>query len=65
MANTPFHGIYPILYAFLNKDGTLNREAQRLQIEGCIRAGAHGIAILGLATEVNKLSLPARRTLME
>ncbi len=59
-----FHGIYPILYAFFNADGSLDREAMRRQVEGCLAAGAHGIAVLGLATEVNKLDLNERRTLV-
>lgn len=65
MSRTKYHGIYPILYAFFNADGTLDRAAMGTQVEGCIRAGAHGIAILGLATEVNKLNLPERIQLME
>jgi 2-keto-3-deoxy-L-arabinonate dehydratase len=65
MANTEFRGVYPILYAFFNRDGSLDREAMRAQVEGCIAGGAHGIAILGLATEVNKLNVLERRTLME
>jgi 2-keto-3-deoxy-L-arabinonate dehydratase len=65
MPRTPFHGIYPILYAFFNRDGTLDREAMRVEVEGCIRGGAHGIAALGLATEVNKMDVGERRQLMD
>ncbi len=64
-ADPPFHGIYPILYAFFGPDGSLDRAAMRRQVEACIAAGAHGIAVLGLATEVNKLSTPERRLVME
>ena len=54
------HGIYPILYAFFGPDGKLDRDAMRRQAEACIAFGAHGVAALGLATEVSKLS-PAER----
>src|SRR3546814_8252619 len=37
----------------------------RRQVDACIANGAHGIAILGLATEVNKLSTAERRMAME
>jgi 4-hydroxy-tetrahydrodipicolinate synthase len=60
-----FSGIYPILYAFFDADGRLWRDAMRRQIQGCIRGGAHGIAILGLATEVSKLSEAERRQVLE
>lgn len=60
-----FGGVYPILYAFRDKEGRIDREALEIQIEACIAAGAHGIAILGLITEVFKLSLPERLQFME
>ena len=62
---TNYQGIYPILYAFFKADGTLDRNAMRVQVEASIRHGAHGIAILGLATEANKLSTGERRQVME
>ena len=45
-----FRGIYPILYAFFDRQGKLDREAMRLQIRACLDAGVHGLAMLGLAT---------------
>ena len=60
-----FHGIYPILYAFFDSDGRLEREATRRQIDCSIQAGCHGLAALGLATEVNKLTESERFQLME
>ncbi len=59
------HGIYPMLYAFFKPDGTLDREAMRAQIEAMVAVGAHGIAILGLITEVSKLHDAERRALIE
>ncbi len=58
-------GIYPILYAFFNEDGSLNRPNFQRQIEACLAAGAHGIAILGLVTEVGSLTSDERKTLID
>lgn len=60
-----FHGIYPILYAFFGPDGTLDRAAMRAQVEACVAGGAHGLAVLGLATETHKLQTQERRQAME
>lgn len=54
-----------MMYALFGSDGVLDREAMRRQVQACVRAGAHGIAVLGLATEVNKLSLEERRQLVQ
>jgi 2-keto-3-deoxy-L-arabinonate dehydratase len=59
-----FAGIYPILYAFFGSDGQLDREAMRRQVAACLASGAHGLAILGLATEVGKLSPDERRLVL-
>lgn len=53
-------GIFPMLYAFFDGQDRLDRAAFRRQIDACIDAGCHGIAILGLITEVKALS-PAER----
>jgi 2-keto-3-deoxy-L-arabinonate dehydratase len=60
-----FFGIYPILYAFFGPDGELDRHAMRRQVEACVAGGAHGLAVLGLATEVNKLSHAERHVVLE
>jgi 4-hydroxy-tetrahydrodipicolinate synthase len=59
-----FHGIYPILYAFFDRRGRLDREAMRRQVEACVGMGAHGVAALGLATEVSKLLAEERHQVM-
>ncbi|MEQ8967496.1 MAG: dihydrodipicolinate synthase family protein [Azospirillaceae bacterium] len=59
-----FRGIYPILYAFFGADGRIDDEAMRRQVRGCLNAGAHGIALLGLITEVRKLSREERLSLV-
>lgn len=58
---TDFRGIYPILYAFFGGDGRLDETVMRRQVRLCLAGGAHGIAVLGLATEVNKLSPAEKR----
>ncbi len=64
-ANTDFHGVYPILYSFYDHQGQLDREAMRRQVNGAIAAGAHGIAVMGLATEVGKLDVNERRKVID
>jgi len=61
---TGFRGVYPMLYSFFGADGRLDRHAMRRQIEGCLAAGVHGIAILGIASEVAKLSGAERLRLL-
>eukprot|EP01042_Synura_sphagnicola_P008715 gene8715-11179_t len=51
--------------AFTGIQERLDREAMRRQVGICLEHGAHGIAALGLATEVSKLTVPERRTVME
>lgn len=60
-----FRGIYPMQYAFFGPDGGLDRRAMVRQAEACIANGAHGIAILGLGTEVGKLTEEERRQVLE
>ena len=59
------HGIYPMLYAFFDKKGGLDRHATRRQVQAFVDNGAHGMAVLGLGTEVNKLSDAERRQLVD
>lgn len=62
---TAFTGIHAILYALFDAQERLDRQAMRRQVEICLEHGAHGVAALGLATEVSKLTVPERRTVME
>ena len=64
LSNRPA-GIYPMLYAFFSADGSLDRDAMRRQVQACVDNGAHGVAVLGLATEVSKLSERERHELVE
>ena len=58
-------GTYPMLFAFFDAEGELCREAFTRQIAAGIAHGAAGIAVLGLGTEVAKLGLGERRSVVE
>jgi dihydrodipicolinate synthase/N-acetylneuraminate lyase len=57
-------GIHAVLYAFFDANEQLDRGAMRAQVEAVIGAGVAGITVLGLATEVGKLSSAERKQLM-
>ena len=65
MTPPALHGIHAILYAFFDAGERLDRAAMRRQVEVSVASGAHGIAALGLATEVAKLSERERFTVMD
>jgi 4-hydroxy-tetrahydrodipicolinate synthase len=54
-----------MLYAFFDAQGELDRTAMRRQVEACVASGVHGVAVLGLATEVAKLTAAERHRLVE
>lgn len=58
-------GIHAILYAFFDADEKLDRNVMRKQTEFAVNAGVHGLAALGLATEVAKLSATERCMIMD
>ena len=60
-----FRGVYPILYSLFDANQRLDRESMRFQVEACVAAGVHGMAILGIATEYYKLDLNERRDILE
>lgn len=64
-AKPTFHGIHAIAYALFNESERLDRDAMRRQTELCLASGVHGMAALGLATEVSKLTEAERCTVME
>jgi 4-hydroxy-tetrahydrodipicolinate synthase len=57
-------GVHPILYAFYDQDSRLDRAALDRQVDVCLAAGCHGIALLGLVTEVFRLSAEERLNLI-
>ena len=58
-------GIFPIIYCFFNKNNTLDIKLITEQIKLINKIGSNGIASLGLATEVSKLSFKEKKTLIE
>ena len=58
-------GIFPIIYCFFNKNNTLDIKLITEQIKLINKIGSNGIASLGLATEVSKLSFNEKKTLIE
>ena len=65
MDGSALGGIYPIVYAFFTESGGLDERLMRRQVRACLAGGAHGMACLGLATEVGKLNLAERRLVLE
>ena len=59
------HGIYPMLYAFFDRHNNLDERAMRRQVRACVANGAHGLAVLGLGTEIGKLSDAERRQIVD
>lgn len=54
-----------MLYAFFDPTGAFDRPAMTRQVEAVLSSGSHGVAVLGLATEVNKLDTGERRALLD
>jgi len=65
MDTSRLHGIHPILYAFFDADGQPLRAPLVAQVDAAVRHGAHGVAVLGLATETNKLDTTERRQILD
>jgi 4-hydroxy-tetrahydrodipicolinate synthase len=61
MSNGGIGGIVPMQFAFFGRDGGLDRAAMQRQARAAVAAGAHGLAVLGLGTEVDKLDAAERR----
>ncbi|MDW6022917.1 dihydrodipicolinate synthase family protein [Mesorhizobium sp. BAC0120] len=60
-----FHGVYPMIYAFFDEKGGLLQAPVVASVEAMVKHGVHGLAVLGLASEVNKLSRNDRLQLLE
>lgn len=59
-----YSGVHAVLYALFDRSGRLDRGAMRDQVMQMVDCGVDGIAVLGLATEVQKLSLNEQRELV-
>jgi 4-hydroxy-tetrahydrodipicolinate synthase len=64
MTARPFHGVYPVLYAFHQANGALDHTAMRRQVDHCLANGAYGLMVLGLITEVGKHSTAERHEIV-
>lgn len=60
-----FAGIHCVLYALFDAQERLDRGLMREQVDQVIAAGVDGITVLGLATEVLKLTGQERRDLID
>jgi len=58
-------GIFPIVYSYFNKNNTLDKKLISEQIQLIHEIGSNGIACLGLATEVHKLSFSEKKIIIE
>lgn len=61
----PFPGIHSIVFALFDEKERLDRAAMRKQAQISLDLDVQGMAALGLATEVSKLSFSERCTVME
>ncbi|MBA4491698.1 dihydrodipicolinate synthase family protein [Paracoccus sp. S1E-3] len=59
-----YRGVHAVLYALFDENERLDHGAMAAQVDYCIAAGCHGITVLGLATEVLKLSFDERMALL-
>lgn len=60
-----YGGIYAVLYALFEANGALDRAAMKAQVQLMLETGVDGITVLGLATEVQKLSPEEQRNIIE
>tara|TARA_B100001057_G_scaffold479409_1_gene551022 strand:+ start:5086 stop:5991 length:906 start_codon:yes stop_codon:yes gene_type:complete len=58
-------GIFPIVYTFFNSDNTIDEQLMKDQISIIKNMKPNGIACLGLASEVNKLSFKEKKFIIE
>lgn len=59
-----YSGIHAVLYAMFDRDEAVDHAAMAAQVDYCVAQGCHGITVLGLATEVLKLTFDERVALM-
>ena len=62
---TGFSGLYPMTLAFFDSDDRVDLDTMRREIQAVAAHRPDGIGVLGLATEVNKLSLTERHQVVE
>tara|TARA_B110000211_G_scaffold96703_1_gene112761 strand:- start:1639 stop:2544 length:906 start_codon:yes stop_codon:yes gene_type:complete len=60
-----FSGIHAVLYALFDENGKLDQSAMRSQVQLMLCEGVNGITVLGLATEVSKLTPSEQRDVIK
>ena len=65
MPRTTFTGVHCVLFALFDANGQLDRAAMAAQVEYARVAGTDGIVVLGLATEVGKLTFDERCAIVQ
>jgi 2-keto-3-deoxy-L-arabinonate dehydratase len=60
-----YHGVYPMIYCYFDKYGEIFEEPIRASVKSMVKHNIQGIAVLGLASEVNKLSHKNKIKLLE
>ncbi|HEY1599077.1 MAG TPA: dihydrodipicolinate synthase family protein [Pirellulales bacterium] len=60
-----FAGVYPMLLSFYTGDDRIDATLLRRQVDLAVASGCHGLGVMGLGTEVNKLSTVERRETLE
>lgn len=60
-----FPGIHAVLFALFDAEERLDRRAMAAQMDYIREAGAEGVVVLGLATEVGKLTEAEKRLLID
>lgn len=58
-------GVHAVLFALFDAQEALDHGAMKAQVDYCVETGCHGITVLGLATEVLKLTFAERCALIE
>jgi len=58
-------GIYPMLYTFFEDSGLLRHDPFLMQVDTILSTSASGVSILGLGTEVSKLTFQERVDVLE
>ena len=60
-----YHGVYPMIYCYFDKYGEIFDEPIKASVNSMIEHNIQGLAVLGLASEVNKLSYKNKIKLLE
>lgn len=58
-------GVHAVLFALFDAQEALDHGAMKAQVDYCVETGCHGITVLGLATEVLKITFAERCALIE